>query len=632
MATLVSVAVDPPAGTVAAGDSLEFDAVGTYDDASTRELTPSEVTFTTSNPTVATVGNSDNNYGLVYGLEPGTATLTATATTGPTATAAVTVTDIPDDAGTAPQARFSLAFGSATLDAYPNWTAIDDYPNLVTSYSIDRGRDYELDQFDTGTATVQILDPEGILDPTNPEGPFYGLIRPLLRAAICRRNPVTNTWRARYSGWVDEYSYEIDPSQLVNRLTITLVDLFELCSSAELQPGAWGTNTDHGNIEYPSAPADVRIRSVLRELRVPDRLSSLLYSPTIVQKTIYSPGESALTAIQEGADAEFPGVGNVFVDRIGRMCFHGRRGRFDPEGVSADAGDVAWNYHEWNVGDGEAVNFSPADTAQVRALTYSRGLSKIINSAVATPQGASDSEIQNQRVTDTQSIGIYGIRAWSATNLLTRIGDRDEAHYANALTETRRFARFFLHNYKQPRRRINEITFRSVEPEDPRAAANWELLCLVDVGDTVTVTVANPGGGGFSAEQYFVEGVHEEAKAGTPEYDDVTITLDLSPRSYYSYDPWASPLSADDATWTPANTSKSGKPKPTVHAGDHGHGSADPYEMQYENVGDPAGGGGNQIVPYSISGDLDVSNGLLRWYALRDASITEIWASVGTPG
>src|SRR3954451_13076689 len=107
MAALVSVAVDPPAGTVAAGDSLEFDAVGTYDDATTRELDPYEVTFTTSDPAVATVGNSDNNYGLVHGLEPGSATLTAAAVSGPTATAAVTVTDIPDDAGTAPQARFS---------------------------------------------------------------------------------------------------------------------------------------------------------------------------------------------------------------------------------------------------------------------------------------------------------------------------------------------------------------------------------------------------------------------------------------------------------------------------------------------------------------------------------------------
>jgi hypothetical protein len=43
---------------------------------------------------------------------------------------------------------------------------------LVASYSIDRGRSFELDRTDTGTARVAINDTAGILDPTNSTGPY----------------------------------------------------------------------------------------------------------------------------------------------------------------------------------------------------------------------------------------------------------------------------------------------------------------------------------------------------------------------------------------------------------------------------------------------------------------------------
>ena len=199
----------------------------------------------------------------MYGIAAGTATLTVRmighAVEDPLygATAALTVT-APPPPPPPPETRFSLAFGASTTEAYPTWTSIDAHPNLVTTYSIDRGRSYELDQTDAGRATVTILDPDGILDPTNPTGPYYGQLRPLLPAVLCRHNPVTDTWEERYRGFVDDYTYDVDPSQRVNRLTLSLVDLFEIAASAEMHPGQFGTNVNSQVYYSPQSP-DQRI-------------------------------------------------------------------------------------------------------------------------------------------------------------------------------------------------------------------------------------------------------------------------------------------------------------------------------------------------------------------------------------
>src|SRR4029077_14883413 len=88
--------------------------------------------------------------------------------------------------------------------------------------------------------TVAVADQDGILDPTNPSGPYYGQIEPLLQAAIQLHNPITGTWHTRFRGWIDELDYSFDPSQQVNRLTVSLVDIFEMLSAIVMLPGEFG--------------------------------------------------------------------------------------------------------------------------------------------------------------------------------------------------------------------------------------------------------------------------------------------------------------------------------------------------------------------------------------------------------
>ena len=445
--------------------------------------------------------------------------------------------------------RFSVAFDDPTLKWDVTWTALDQaHPNLVTSYQIDRGRQYELDRTDTGRATVEIADPDGILDPTNPSSPYVGKLEPLLQAKIARRNPVDGNWYTRFRGWIDEYDYSFDPSQRVNRLTLSLVDIFEILSAIEMRHGYFGvlppTPPQQAKFKdqcwFETERMDLRIQLVLDQAITPTHRTNycVVFSGNVnVMSWPYSPGENPMTVVQEAADAEFPGVSNVYTDRLGRLCVHGRLAKFDPAAViggTPPVPDTVWDYHEWKAGDGAAVQ---ADTsfAHIRRFAYNRGLSKIINHAYAAPVGIEDSFVDGQLVKDDPSIGNYGYRSWSAENLLTYSSLYDGA---GSYAETKRFAKYYVDNYKAPQNRITDIAFRSMRPGVPGAGTNWLLLSKIDVADLIRVTVGAPGGGGFSNAPFYVEGVHETCQPLNPDYDDVTLSLDLSPKQYFDANPW----------------------------------------------------------------------------------------------
>jgi uncharacterized protein YjdB len=132
-----SVFITPSAGTIAVGNTLQLIATATYSDQSTSPLSGSEVGWTSSDTTVATVSNS----GLVTGVSTGTATITASSR-GVSGTASITVTiqnltsiTINTTPGSAiPQSTATISGAPATLQfyAYANGSANQDITNAVT--------------------------------------------------------------------------------------------------------------------------------------------------------------------------------------------------------------------------------------------------------------------------------------------------------------------------------------------------------------------------------------------------------------------------------------------------------------------------------------------------------------------
>ena len=378
--------------------------------------------------------------------------------------------------------------------------------------------------------------------------PIFALIQPLLQCAIARWNPVAETWNTRFQGFMSDYDYVFSPSQKVNQLQISLVDIFAILNAIQMQPGAFGDTppaASAGQVFFDDANVDDRILEVLGNCGIPSSRYVVFSGNVGLWETVYSPGEVALTPIQEAADGEFPGVSNVYPDRFGRLVFHGREAKFDPAGVIAGLGDpTVWDFHEWKAGDGAAVAGSPSDTAHIRQFSFNRGLGQIFNSALATPMFIADADIAGQLVQDGTSIGLFGIRSWQAQNLLTKLG---LVSGNDAKTETQLFAQYRVDNYAAPRNRITNIAFRPERPGTSGAAANWLLLSKADISDSLTPTIASPGGGGFTgSESFYIEGVHETVTgrlrdgvdAGDEGYDNVTMTLDLSPRAYFDTNPF----------------------------------------------------------------------------------------------
>lgn len=113
-ATLTSLVIPPPASTsLFVGETLQLGATGTFTDKSTQTLTDT-VTWSSSNPTVATVTTTPADAGLVKALAVGTTTISVSlGTVSATQTLTVTAASLASLAVTSAGVNNSLAMGTS---------------------------------------------------------------------------------------------------------------------------------------------------------------------------------------------------------------------------------------------------------------------------------------------------------------------------------------------------------------------------------------------------------------------------------------------------------------------------------------------------------------------------------------
>ncbi len=250
-----------------------------------------------------------------------------------------------------------------------------------------------------------------------------------------------------------------------------------------------------------------------------------------LQETAVANRTSALSVIFDCCDAEFPSAANFFIDRNGRPTFRGRLTRFDPTNVD-------YEVTTWLCGDDTYVNGAPTTRVRISPpLVPYQSSADIYTVGIAVPQEDtgtpfSDTELAGQVYEDTLAIAAYGRRTWSVEGLLTAGGTG-----TTALQETRKFAEAVVDNNAVPQTRVGQLTIRPQLSSGTYGAAVWLMLCTAEISDRIYLETSWVGGGGF-ANHFFIEGLHYEAQPMSGSQHEVTLTLDVSPATFYSSSPF----------------------------------------------------------------------------------------------
>jgi len=423
--------------------------------------------------------------------------------------------------------RVLIALSAGPLVAEPTWTRYDELSNCrCEGFDVNRGRQSEFDTTDTGSARVFFHDRAQVLNDDDLVG---------LQIMLQVYDPVAAAWQPVFRGHIDDIPSEPSPSapELAN-IELSCVDVFDYLAGCRMIVGVFGDPLPDGMsgvVFYEDGPVDDRLTSLLTDAALVSSMYVVFSGNVDVNETLYDPNDTILQALRDGADAEFPGIANVYVDRFGRVVFHGRFARFDPDTVSGDAGDAAWDFQRWQAATREDVT---TGVAQVREFSFNRPRDRIINVYTSWPRADengrtfSQENLAAQVSSDAGSITAYGYRSREAGDLIIK------KHKTNGNTgteECKLFADFYVANYAQPRKNVQRVTFTSIHPSDSRAAATWALMSRMDVSDVVALTIDEAG---LAAEDFYVEGISMTVRALNPQFDMVTVTPNLTPAAYYT--------------------------------------------------------------------------------------------------
>jgi hypothetical protein len=421
--------------------------------------------------------------------------------------------------------RVLIASSGGPLTAEPSWSRYDNLSACrCFGFDWNRGRQSEFDQTNTGTARVYFHDRDGTFSPDT----FIGS-----QIMLQLFNPVSEAWQPVFRGHIDDIHNTPSPgAPTLTDLQVDCVDILDYLAGVKVVPGVFGDTPPPkmaGIVFYEDGPVNDRINDLGTDAGLAPSMMNIFEPVTDVLEAVLDPDDDVLSAMRAAADAEFPGIGFLFADRFGRLVFHGRFARFDPEGT---AFDTSWRFERWEAATREDVT---AGVAQIREFQFNRPRTRIINSYVAWPELTELHKpfpqkkiAATQTVTDGASIAAYGYRGREAPALQIK---QNHVNFNTGAEECALFAEYYVANYAEPRKNIERITFKSIHPDDTRAADVWRLMVRIDISDAMQLTVDEAG---LTDEEFFVEGISGQCRVGPPEYDFVTVTPNLSPGAYYN--------------------------------------------------------------------------------------------------
>jgi len=319
---------------------------------------------------------------------------------------------------------------------------IVDVSAQTTNISTRRGRNLLQDKYESGQATIRVVDPNGDFNPQNTSSPYFGLLQPLRKIqASAIYGGVTY---GLFGGYITEYRYTYPTGQEVGYVTFICYDAFRLMYNSNV------TTVTGGTAGQTTAQ---RVQSILSMIAWPAAFTSIGTGATTC---VADPGttRTVLEAIQT---AEFTEQGAFYIDENGVATFKGRQYVYDAQSASPTVFNQT----------GTGINYA--------GITFALDDKTIVNKATVTRIGGIA-----QTYSDATSIAQYFTRSITATDMLMQTD-------ANALA----LATAYVDSRKETSIRIETITLDLVTPN---YSAGVTAGLSLEFFDTVDITNEQPGG------------------------------------------------------------------------------------------------------------------------------------------
>jgi hypothetical protein len=316
-----------------------------------------------------------------------------------------------------------------------------DVSNLLDSVNTHRGRNISSEQFQTGTASVRLLDQNGDFNPQNTASPYYTYLNPM------RKMTITATYSGVtypiFAGYITGYNTSTPKfNGDIVYTTITAVDGFRLFQNAQFF-GVTGA--------VAGETTGVRIGKILDTIGWPVSLRDIDSGLTTVQADPATQ-RTALQALQTCATTEY---GAIYMDHSGRVTFQDRNLT-----VSSVAGTpVVFK------DDGTAIGYF--DVKWVFDDT------QVYNLATVTRTGGTV-----QTASDAASIATYFTHSYNQSGLLMET-DTVALDYAQA----------FIASRKDTNVRVDELT---LDLQQDNYTAGTVAALTLDFFSPISVTTTQP--------------------------------------------------------------------------------------------------------------------------------------------
>lgn len=346
--------------------------------------------------------------------------------------------------------------GFSTVD----WT---DVSADLLGVSLNRGRDRELSEYRSGTASVQLLNNSRQYEPDFAAGPYYGNIKPGRMIRISLNSVIV------FKGAIRQFNYAYQTSGINSGNSVVTINASDIISDI--------SNMEFALTTTGGVLSGAQVVEILNEVGISDRVIDP--GSHTMQSTNYPAGSNALTTIQNIAYSEAVDVAAVYASKTGAVIY----------------GDYLSLADKVSIGT-FGPSALPIHTIQ---LTYE---SDLIKNSVSYERTGGSPQVQ----TSAASISDYGLKSLTRTGL-TNATDGDVSNLALDAINQFALAEF----------RIRQFVLK------PRAnSALMAAAISMEIRDKLVVQFSPPmeSGSGTITQTHFIVGLKMEI---TPQ--DFTVTV-----------------------------------------------------------------------------------------------------------